>query len=257
MRWVERGEKWSLAIYRALLLVAVAAAFAGTLAAGGYWLVAKVATRPHQALDYLAAPAWEELRSAVLPALESGDAGGADAEGPPAAAQAKPLIDPRVAEIHAILARQFERNEGGVRLFRQLVPRRHLQEMLLADAGLPDALTGHYLDSAQAFARSLAEDGRINRIASMEARAETLLAALHEFKRLYVQRLAGAQAEAGKRNLAEGQRQGAMDVILTGALPLSFGALALLILLMAVIRIEAHLRLLATDPEAPAGRQQT
>lgn len=244
MRWIERFEAKYVDIFRIMVVLVVIFALLGLTLAVGNWSQTKVISKSYLPEEQFTPPNWLDVRDSVLPAVET--------ENPieiPDSQQIPeeeaPLIDPNVSEIYTILSKQFERNNDGVQQFRALLPRRYLQEVILEDRMVPEDWRSGYMEGVKALAVELSVDERINRISSIEFRAETLLLAIQRYILLYGTRIDEARAEAAALNLQEVARQAAADGILFTVLPVSVGALLSIIMLIIFIRIEVHLRKLA------------
>ena len=245
MKWIERFETKYVDVYRAVVVLVVVASLIGLLLTIGYWSKTKATPREYNAQDELSSPGWSDVKDSILPAIEEAVAPESDSGSPREKIEEKPLVDPRIVEIHIILSKQFERNKDGVQQFRTLVPRRYLQELLLENRLIPNSWSSQYIENIRPLATSLSNDGRINRISSLEGRAETLILAIQRFTILY--RAAIDEAKLATRSLNKGEvkRQELADEILMKVLPIFVGVLFSILLLMVFIRIEVHLRKIA------------
>ena len=247
--WVERFEARYVDIYRTLLVLILAAATLGFILAVGNWAQTKLLHKQYMAEEEFAAPKWEDVRQSVLPAIQ--DATDAEekaaSEKRVAPKKEKPLIDPRVVEIHQILSEQFKRNTNGVEEFRKLVPRRFLQEVLLENRIIPNEWQIEYMRHVKLLAVDLSLDERINRISSLESRAETLLLAIQRFALAFRDRVDVAHAKANQLNEQERAGEETATDLLLKVLPVCVGVFLSIILLIVFIRIEVHLRKLAEN----------
>jgi hypothetical protein len=247
--WIERFEARYVDLYRTLLVLIMAATTLGFILAAGNWAQTKLLHKQYVAEKEFAAPKWEDVRLSVLPAIKDAT----DVEEKAASEKRvtpkkeEPLIDPRVVEIHQILSEQFKRNTNGVEEFRTLVPRRFLQEVLLENHIIPNDWQIEYLQHVKLLAVDLSMDERINRISSLESRAETLLLAIQRFALAFRDRVDAARAKANQLNEQERARDETATDLLLKVLPISVGVFLSIILLIVFIRIEVHLRKLADN----------
>jgi len=254
--WIERFEARYVDVYRALLVVLMAGALIAVLFAAGNWVQTKLTYRDFKPETEFESPVWGDIRASVVPTItaeedpKQNDASGSESKKTSSRfTQQPPLIDPRIEEIHAILSKQFTRNPDGVDKFRELVPRRFLQEILLENRLIPDSWEMRFIRDVKSLAEELAIDDRINRISSLEARAETLIISIQKFSIKYRDAIDLAKKIANQKNSQEEQRQETAMQLVFEVVPVCAGILLCIILLVVFIRIEVHLRRLAEYAE--------
>ena len=245
MKWIESFETKYVDGYRAVVVLVVAVCLIGLALTIGYWSKTKATPKVYVAKDDFSSLGWSDVKDSILPALEEAVDPDSESDSTSRKIEEKPLVDPRIVEIHTILSKQFERNKDGVQQFRTLVPKRYLQELLLENRLIPNSWSSRYIKDIRPLATSLSTDGRINRISSLEGRAETLILAIQGFTILYRDAIDEAKSEASLLNEGEVKRQELADEILMKVLPIFVGVLLSIILLMVFIRIEVHLRKIA------------
>ena len=256
MKYIDQFETKYVDVYRVLIVSVV---FLTILAASSgliYWLAVKVTSEEHRSEDYLKISTWSSIRMDILPLVEKVDTNRASDQKNTASnsknatgegKQESIYIDPRIIELSDNLSKQFERNEKGVKQFREMLPRRVLQEWLMTDSGISYRWKDRFIDDIVLFSEELGEDARINRIGSIEERAKTLISALERYVDLYKQSIEIAANAASTMNEEESDRQTEVNTTLLYILPICAYILLSLIALVVLIRVEVHLRTIANN----------
>lgn len=242
MRWFHRLETGCLNLVRVSLVAIIPLAVLTLAAAMLRWGFSLLDAETQQAEAYLNAPDWASIRSSVLPLAPSAPApAAAQAPGSQGSGARRP-VDERVARIADDLNAQFQRNPGAQAAFTDRYPRRLLEQWILLDSGLPEDGLPAYVDALAALAKEIGQDPRINRIASIDDRARTIMQALEAFRQEYLARSEAAAVQASQASQAEAERQAEAD---WQNLLLALGGLAALLLLaptVVLLRIEHRLR---------------
>ena len=243
MRWFQRLEAGCLNLIKVFLTAAVPLAALALVVAGLRWGFALLTAETHQAEHYLSAPDWAAIRSSVLPLAAPEPASAAvQAPGAQGGGPARQPVDERIARIAEDLNAQFQRNPGAETAFTDRYPKRLLEQWILQDSGLPQAHTPAYVDALAALAKEIGQDPRINRIASIDDRARTIMQALEAFRQAFLKQSEAAAALAAQASQAEAERRRAAG---RQSLLLGLGGLAALLLLaptVVLLRIEHRLR---------------
>ena len=244
MRRFQRLETGCLNLIRVFLTAAVPLAVLALAGAGLRWGFALLTAESPQAEHYLTAPDWAAIRSSVLPLAAPEPAATVQAPTPGSQGDGalRQLADERIARIANDLNAQFQRNSGAQTAFTDRYPRRLLEQWILQDSGLPQAHLPAYVDALAALAKEIGQDPRINRIASVDDRARTIMQALEAFRRAFLKQSEAAAALAAQASQAEADRREAAG---RQSLLLGLGGMAALLLLaptVALLRIEHRLR---------------
>ena len=231
-------------------LRAVRAALAAAMVVGVLALAAAVLTYlyghlttagTHSEESHFQAPTWESVRREVLPTFPAGP--NSASEGTTVdeiAPSGRNALDPRILQIAEHLNAQFSRNGGDETFFTDRFPKRLLESWIMEESVPPAHLDG-YVKELVGVSKAIGDDGRINRIGSLNDRAEVVMEALQAFNRAFLmeidaaeRRTAAAQATADEQRAAAGNA--ALFLGLGG-----LGLLASIVLIVILIRIEAHL----------------
>ena len=256
MKYIDRFETKYVDVYRVLIVTVVFLTILAALAGLFYWIGVKVSSEEHRSEQYFKTPSWSSIRMDVLPLVDNVETGIGDDENDDAtkskntadnAKQEKIFVDPRIVELSNNLSKQFERNEGGVKQFREMLPRRVLQEWLVNDLGISSRWKERFLDDVVLYSRELGEDSRINRIGSIEERAKMLISALEKYVDRYLESIEIATSAASTMNKEERDRQEEVNTTLLYILPICAYILLSLIALVVLIRVEVHLRTIANN----------
>jgi hypothetical protein len=228
MLWVDRFERRYVDFYRVAIAILLLLALLAILGSVLFYVSSVLSDREHLP------PLGEQVEeSKAPPPSEAEDTKPARERGP---------IDPRIERIHKALARQFERNPGGVEQFEALVSKRILQEQIFERCSMPGDWKDRCLQDLERFAVSLGADERINRVGSIEMRARLLLQGIDLWFIRYKANVAEARAQAEALNLAEEARTAAALTTMMGVAAAGAGIIISIILLVVMIRIEVHLR---------------
>lgn len=248
MKFLDKFEARYIDTYRLVLATCLVGAILIGLLLFSLFLRALANDETHSWRDYFDTPQWTQMRQSVLPLLVEQE----NIEAPPEKIEEeeqKVKIDQRVEAIWLNLAEQFERNEDGVDRFRLLVPRRILQNHLLEGSGVSAYFLNEYLEALISYSSDVGRDKRINRIASLEGRAETLMAALDVFTGVYKSNLDTAQSRVASEDEAEQQN---IDEAWANFLTVGAAVLSLLvgaILIVVLLRVDVNLRKIANNLE--------
>ena len=239
---VLRIESGYLRVVRAVLATAVIVgvlALVGAAAFYSYGYFAAAGDR--SAANYIKSPDWESISQQVLPTFTeapvSADGSGA-AEG--ASSEDRRGVDQRVLRIAEHLDAQFSRNAGHETGFTDRYPTRLLESWIM-EGSVPPTFLDIYIDELIGISKAIGEDGRINRIGSIDDRAQVIMDALQAFNRAFLARIGEAEelaAEAQATAIAE-SAEAAGTALLLGVGGL--GLLVCVLLTVLLIRIEAHL----------------
>ncbi|MCZ0945308.1 MAG: hypothetical protein OXJ53_19820 [Gammaproteobacteria bacterium] len=230
-----RAVRGALAAAMLIGILALAAAVAmflyGQLATAG----------SHSADHYFQAPTWESVRREVLPTLSAEPTSANDKKTADETAPGRlKSPDPRILQIAEHLNAQFERNTGNETFFTDRFPKRLLESWIMEES-VPPAYSDDYVNELVGISEAIGSDGTINRIGSLNDRAEVIMEALQAFNRAFLVKIDEAELRAASaQTAADEQRAAAANT----ALFLGLGGLGLLVsilLIVILIRIEAHL----------------
>ena len=252
-------ETGYLTVIRVALAIAVVAGVLAVVLAIGWYVFVQISgatSSPHQ---YLNAPAWESVRHRVLPPPE-------EQPGPKptstdereAPTQTRRPIDPRINQITDNLNAQFQRNSGQENGFTDRYPKRLIETWAFEDSGLPVSYLPIYVDALIAVSESIGQDKRINRIGSLDSRAQVIMSALDAFRQEFLSRVQRAERRAAAAAISRTEAAARSVYLGLGGL----GLLVALALFVVLVRIEVHLRhqtrLLAPAPtqSEPANEQR-
>ena len=256
MKYIDRFETKYVDVYRVLIVTVVFLTILAALAGLTYWIGVKASAEEHRSEEYFKTPSWSSIRMDVLPLVDNletdrGDykenGGSKSKTTDESGKQESIFVDPRILEVSNNLSKQFERNEEGVKQFREMLPRRVLQEWLVNDSGISLRWKERFLDDVVLYSRELGEDGRINRIGSIEERAKMLISALEKYVDRYIESIEIATRAASTMNKEERDRQEEVNTTLLYILPICAYILLSLIALVVLIRVEVHLRTIANN----------
>lgn len=242
MRRIRRIETSYLGVVRAVLAAAILIGLFALAAAAVTYLYGHLTTAGSRSADqYFHAPTWESLRPEVLPTLTAEPTSAKGAEAAADAALGKPRNpDPQILRIADHLNAQFSRNTGNETYFTDRFPKRLLESWIIEES-VPPTYSDDYVNELVEVSKAIGEDGRINRIGSLDDRAEVIMEALQAFNRAYLANIAEAEQQAAVARVAADELRAATG---SAALFLGLGGLGLLIsilLIVILIRIEAHL----------------
>ena len=151
-------------------------------------------------------------------------------------------VDERIDRIANHLNAQFIRNSGDESGFTDRYPRRLLEAWVFEESGIPGTHLAEYIGQLITVSEAVGNDRQINRIGSIDDRAQVIMEALNAFRLAFLARLehaegraAGANAEAAARRAEAAQRSIYLGL---GGL----GLLVSLVLIVVLLRIEVHLR---------------
>lgn len=219
----------------------------GVLATGGailwYVIVHTITAGTHDPPEYFEAPDWESVRRGVLPAPPEPAAphGNPESRDHTPSRSRRP-VDERIEKIAGNLNAQFSRNAGHETGFTDRYPRRLLEAWVFEEPGMPPAYLADYIERLIFFSEAVGTDGRINRIGSMDARAQVIMNALDAFRVAYRVAIERARDRAAAANAAAAERRAEAA---RGSFFLGLGGLGLLVslvLILVLLRIEVHLR---------------
>jgi hypothetical protein len=256
MKFIDRFETRYVDFYRSFIVLVLV----GTLLAGSFafinWVVAEATDRDHQPSDYLVTPEWTALRLKVLPLSENlNDANDTedtsfkdpDLDSNSQSKERIIVIDSRILKIAANLEKQFEGNEGSVEGFREMLPKRSLQEWLMDPSTIPSYWQDRFLTSLIQYSQELANDGRINRIRSIQGRAETLVFAIENFVQSFLNAIDTAENQVRILDDVEKAAIEEARSMLYVIAPICAYVLLSTILIIVLIRLEVHLRKIARN----------
>lgn len=240
MRRIRRIETGYLGAVRAVLAAAVLIGLLAVAAAAAIQLYGHLTTAgTRTADDYFRAPTWESVRPEVLPPPTAEPTAAKRAKA--AAASGAPRgPDPRILQIADHLNAQFSRNAGNEAYFTDRFPKRLLESWIMEES-VPPAHLADYVNELTVVSKAIGDDGRINRIGSLDDRAEVIMEALRVFNRAFLARISEAERQAAAARAADDGRRAETG---SAALFLGLGGLGLLVsvlLIVILIRIEAHL----------------
>ena len=244
MRRVHGIETGYLNIVRFTLAIAVVL---GVIAVGGailwYALVHMTTAGSHSPSDYFESPAWESIRHRVLPSFSEQRASGENPAGRnEESGQGRPPIDERITRIADNLNAQFSRNAGDETGFTDRYPRRLLEAWVFDESGIPETYVAEYANRLIAVSETIGNDQQINRIGSIDDRAQVIMEALDAFRLAFLERLEQAESRAAGANAAAAaERAHAAQRSLYLGLG-GLGLLVSLVLIVVLLRIEVHLR---------------
>ena len=189
--------------------------------------------------DDVEVPSWESIRFRVLPLPQEQTTTDAAASAERSATgQRKAPVDERIIRIADNLNAQFQRNRGDERAFTDRYPMRLLEAWVFEDSRLPEFYLRAYLDALVAVSEAIGQDGQINRIGSLDHRAQVIMSALEAFREEFL-----VQAERAQNRVASAATSRSEAV--TSSLYLGLAGLGLLFslaLIVVLLRIESHLR---------------
>lgn len=259
MRWIDYFERVYVDLYRALIVFVALLAILAMLGAGLFYLSTLLDDSADSAEDLLKPPRWADLRGDILPLSNDPEDPAANSGSDAAASDQPPavFIDERVVRIHTHLSRQFERNPNGVETFRELLPQRVLQQVILDACASGRGQPKRCLEDLERYAKELGSDDRINRIGDIQARLNTLVQALELWFQRYQEAVEAAAAVIDSRKAAQEAQQAVALAAVVSATQTGIGILLGIILLVVLIRIEVHLRSVASNlqpsqPELPS-----
>ena len=149
--------------------------------------------------EQVAAPAWESVRQRVLPTPAEPP--------PPSESKASPPkrrpVDERITRIANNLNAQFSRDPGNKTAFTDRFPRRLLEMWVFQESGVPEPHLARYVEGLIAVSEAIGQDQQINRIGSIDDRAQVIVDALEAFREEFL-----AQVEQAEGN------QTAVDAVL-------------------------------------------
>ncbi len=187
----------------------------------------------------VAAPGWESIRYRVLPRpREQPQQSGVAADKREMAGKRKQPVDERIGQIANNLNAQFQRNAGHENGFTERYPGRLLEAWVFGGSELPESYLPDYLDALIILSEAIGKDEQINRIGSIDSRAQVMMNALEAFRQEFLVQV----EEAENRTAAAALKR---SEAITGSIYLGLGGLGLLIalaLIVVLIRIEVHLR---------------
>jgi len=197
----------------------------------------------HDPSDHFVAPDWRLIRQSVLPttAEQSASEENSTVRNDGFADRRRP-VDERIKRLAENLNAQFSRNPGDETGFTDRYPRRLLEAWALEQSGLPPDFQADYVEELIVVSQAIGRDPQINRIGSLDDRAQAIMNALDAFRTAYLDQLEQAQSRASPSNAdAAAHCEGAVQ----RSTYLGLGGLALLLLLALIVilfRIETHLR---------------
>ena len=247
MNRVHGIETGYLNIVRVTLAIAV---ILGVVAVGGailwYAFAHMATTGTHSTSEYFEAPDWESIRHRVLPTSpEQQPSNGSPAGQNDTLPTSPQPIDERINRIADNLNAQFSRNAGDETGFTDRYPRRLLEAWVFDQSGLPRAYLADYIDELIAISGAIGKDPQINRIGSIDDRAQVIMSALDAFRLAFLARVEQAEDRAASANAAAAvSRAEAVQRSLYLGLG-GLGLLVSLVLIVVLLRIEVHLQALA------------
>ena len=251
-------ETGYLNIVRFVLAIAVSLS---VLPVGGailwYAVVHMTTAGTHGPSEYFEAPAWESIRHRVLPTpAEQPASNGSPSGQDDTPSSGRRPVDERIVRMADNLNAQFSRNTGDETGFTDRYPRRLLEAWAFEDSGIPRSYLADYADQLIAVSEAIGNDQQINRIGSIDARAQVIMDALDAFRLAFVARVERAENRAAAANARAAERR---TEAAQGSIYLGLGGLGLLVslvLIVVLLRIEVHLRnQIHLQALAPAGSQ--
>ena len=240
MKRIQRIEAGYLGAVRAVLAAAVLIGLLAVAAAAAIQLYGHLTTAgTRTADDYFRAPTWESIRPDVLPTLTAEPTAANPAKAA-AASGAPGSPDSRILQIADHLNAQFSRNTGNEAHFTDRFPKRLLEHWIMEES-VPRAHAEDYVNQLIAVSKAIGDDARINRIGSLDDRAEVIMEALRAFNRAFLAQIGEAERLAAAARTADDERRAETG---SAALFVGLGGLGLLVsvlLIVILIRIEAHL----------------
>lgn len=242
MRRIRRIETGYLGVVRAVLATAILIGLLALAAAAVTYLYGHLTTVGSRSADqYFHAPTWEFVRPEVLPTLMAEPTSANRAKAAADAVLGKLRNpDPQILQIADHLNAQFSRNTGNEVYFTDRFPKRLLQSWIMEES-VPPAYLDDYVNELVEVSKAIGDDGRINRIGSLDDRAEVIMEALQAFNRAFLANIGEAEQQAAVARAAADELRAATG---SAALLLGLGGLGLLVsilLIVILIRIEAHL----------------
>ena len=196
--------------------------------------------RTQGSAEEVEAPTWESVRQRVLPT---------PAEPPPpsetsASPPKRQPVDQRITQIANNLNAQFSRDPGNQTAFTDRFPRRLLEMWVFQESGVPEPHLAGYVEGLIAVSEAIGQDQQINRIGSIDDRAQVIVDSLDAFREEFlaqVQQAEGAQAAADPV-LPPPQREAKRearpsDFQFGSSVFLGIGAFALLAVLVLVVTL--------------------
>ena len=242
MRRIRRIETGYLGVVRAVLATAILFGLLALAAAAAIYLYGYLTTVGSRSADqYFRAPTWESVRPEVLPTLTAGPTSADGAKVTSDALLGKTRNpDPRILQIADHLNAQFSRNTGNEAYFTDRFPKRLLESWIMEES-VPPIHLDDYVNELVEVSKAIGDDGRINRIGSLDDRAEVIMEALQAFNRAFLANIGEAEQQAAVARAAADELRAVTG---SAALFLGLGGLGLLVsilLIVILIRIEAHL----------------
>ena len=137
------------------------------------------------------APTWESVRQRVLPTPVEPP--------PPSESSASPAkrqpVDERITRIANNLNAQFSRDPGNKTAFTDRFPRRLLEMWVFQESGVPEPHLATYVDSLIAVSEAIGQDQQINRIGSIDDRAQMIVDALDAFREEFLEQVQRAESD--------------------------------------------------------------
>ena len=126
--------------------------------------------------------------------------------------------------------------------FTDRFPRRLLEAWVLEESGLSRAYLADYADRLISVSEAIGKDPQINRIGSIDDRAQVIMDALDAFRLAFLARVEQAESRAAAAGASAARRRAEAA---QGSFYLGLGGLGLLVslvLIVVLLRIEVHLR---------------
>ncbi|MYF48568.1 MAG: hypothetical protein F4220_00215, partial [Gammaproteobacteria bacterium] len=136
---------------------------------------------------------------------------------------------------------QFERNRGNETFFTDRFPKRLLESWIMEES-VPPAYLDDYVNELVGVSKAIGDDGRINRIGSLNDRAEVIMEALQAFNQAFLAEVNEAELRAATAQTAADEQRAAAG---NAALFLGLGGLGLLVSILLIVI------LVTTRPPAP------
>lgn len=250
MGWFERIETYVTAALR-VILVAVGALTILALAGLLVWTAwALIVPNNVDHREFLTAPSYAEFRNELLPTPGTAPS----SPGNPQASSQKaggsqqvrsPYID-QLSSVTSTLDKQYNIAGRQEKKFSATVPASQLEQELI-DQGLAsrfnlEEVVDDYLAALQELANEIADDAVLSRIADTNSRTSIILNAINKFHDEYVLRLDNSYGFASTLTAEQNAAETLTLTFLMWSLSAGFTIFLMAALILAVFRIESHLR---------------
>ena len=237
----------SIRVFLGAVVLLVTLAMLGSL----YWALYKtIWSSEVEVEDHFVAPTWTQMRTEFLPVSASqtdldSDSETQDTESSGAGAADDERLE-LVRDILSSLDRQYNLKDREEETFSSYYTPRAIHEWLTVRRGIPDELIDELLEAMESFADELGHDQRVAQINSESARRKLMISAIEEFVTAYLTTYKSAEGEVKALNaktMVESAANRTLALIIAGG---SLGMLLCIVLMVILLRIEMHLREIAT-----------